>query len=207
MTEQRLARVRRVCLSTVAGMGVALSSVVAAPAVQAAVTPPAAACYPLCTPTLSTTTKVVGTGSKVTFILNQYRPGDEVKIVAGTTVATAVIDANGQAKATVVMPKKVGVYTVSATSQSLPGSTAKVNVYIPAVKAPAKCVKKKACVFSFGVAEPKTKVTLLAKGAKVVCKEVTGKYTCTATYAAANAKAAWTLTAGAFKAIGTLKVS
>lgn len=143
--------------------GMAAVAVASAPA-QAAVVAPSKACYPICTPALSATRKVVAPGYRLTYKMINFAPRANMTLtMQGTDIApdTGVTSATGAITLHLVSPTTPGKYRVVASAA---GQTAAIWIYVPRITAPASCRANINCTFDIDYIEPGTTLKFTSSG-------------------------------------------
>ena len=145
--------------------GMAAIAVAAAPA-QAAVVAPSKACYPICTPALSATRKVVAPGYRLTYKMINFAPRANMTLsMAGVAPDTGVTSATGAITLHLVSPTTPGKYKVTATAS---GQSVSIYIYVPSITPPSSCRALINCTFDIDYIEPGTTVKFTSSGVDAV---------------------------------------
>ena len=174
---------------------------------QALVVAPSKACYPVCTPALATSRKVVAPGYKMTFKATNFRAKSAVTLESSFEGASGTTSSTGAASLRIYAPADPGKYRVSAKAS---GQTASTTIYVPGFSAPVGCQVGRECTFTAFPIEPGTAVKFAASGSSSNCETSQGgeRVTCTVTFAPIrkNKLVSWKLTTGVVYGKGKLSL-
>ena len=174
---------------------------------QALVVAPSKACYPVCTPALATSRKVVAPGYKMTFKATNFKGKTAVNLESSFDQASGTTSSSGAASLKIYAPADPGKYRVSAKAS---GQTASTTIYVPGFSAPVGCQVGRECTFTASPIEPGTTVKFAASGSSSNCETSQGgeSVTCTVTFAPIrkNKLVSWKLTTGVVYGKGKVAV-